>query len=51
MKIYLIRANRYGNGYTNTGRVRLATADKELAEDILKRIGRKYYIEESEIQK
>ena len=30
----------------NSGRVRLATADKELAEDILKRIGRKYYIEE-----
>lgn len=50
MKVYLIRANRYGNGIEHIGRVRLATADKELAEDILKRIGRKYYIEERELQ-
>lgn len=51
MKVYLIRANKYSQSPEKIGSIRLGTLDKELAEAIQKRIGRKYYIEERKLQK
>ena len=50
MKVYLIRANKYSQSPSKIGRIRLGTLDKELAEEIQKKIGKKYYVQECYIQ-